>query len=68
MALLDFEQIDTGLAKVAAVQKLAIMIGTRIGQHVIDIKVSNGYWQCFIPGMGWQRASEALSGRQDEKC
>lgn len=65
MELLDFEQIDSGLAKVAAVQKLAMIISARTGQHVTDIKMKNGHWQCFIPGMGWQRTSEVLSGRQD---
>lgn len=68
MELLDFEQIDTGLAKVAAMQKLPMMISIRTSQHVTDIKMNNGHWQCFVPEIGWQPTSEVLSGRQEQYC
>lgn len=44
MGLLDFEQIDAGLARVAAMQRLAVMISTCTGQQVTEIKMNSGHW------------------------
>lgn len=61
MELLDFDQIDIGLAKVAAVQQLGIILTKKTEHYIVDMRLINGRWGCFVPGKGWRQASELLS-------
>lgn len=61
METLDFDQVDTFLATVAARQQLEIMLSKKADKTITDLKVINGYWCCYVAGIGWIRATELLS-------
>lgn len=60
MELSEFEQMDMGLARVAAAQQLGLMISKTTGQLIADVKLANGRWRCYVPGSGWFQASDLL--------
>lgn len=61
METLDFDQVDAFLATVAARQQLEIMLAKKTDQSITDLKIINGYWCCYVAGIGWMRTTELLS-------
>lgn len=68
MELSEFDQMDMGLARVAAIQQLGMMISKRTGRLIAEIKIVNGRWRCFVPGRGWLQASDLLFGAKPVEC
>lgn len=57
----EFDQVDAFLAAVAAKQQLEIMLSKKADKPIIDLKVINGYWCCYVAGIGWMRTTELLA-------